>query len=138
MTSLQENIITNITHEFHVYKQINNLNVQSKLCKGCITQVIKYLNLTKNQPSLNIYGFTGIASEVKTRPIISTSSTKQQTIIDFITADYNTPFGVHCETKCKGIIRIIQQNTNELDLGSDALTTRELIYNDTKGEVDAC
>ena len=30
------------------------------------------------------------------------------------------------------------QNTNGLDLGSDTLTTQELIYNCTKKEVDIC
>ena len=69
---------------------------------------------------------------------MSTSSTKQQTIFDFVTANNNTPFDDHCETKYKGITKIILQNTNGLDLGSNALTTRELIYNYTRRDANVC
>ena len=60
----------------------------------------------------------------------------QQIIIDFITADNNTSFGDHYKTKDKGIRIKILHNTDGLDLDSHTLTTRELIYNCTKREVD--
>ena len=67
--------------------------------------------------------------------MISTSSTEQQTLIDFIAANGNLPFGDQCETKSGGITKIILQNANGLDLGGDALTTREQFFNCTKRDV---
>ena len=53
-----------------MYKEIKHRNIQSIICKERVTKVIQYLNLTKNQPNLNIYDFTGKDPEVKTRSIM--------------------------------------------------------------------
>ena len=61
---------------------------------------------------------------------------EQTTLTTIILADDDKPFGDRIQQKEKGIIRLLIQNPNGLDLGIDGLTLYEIIDSSVKHNID--